>query len=264
MKRIIIAAALLATLASCKNEKQETDTENNVDTTAVSTTETAAVSFDKKVYEKKSALNTKDPHTSVTIDVPEATGTGADSINNKIFRTVREIVHFGENPSDAKSYEEVMASFIGAYEELAKKYPDEDVPWDAKVTGEVVYKTDSIVNVKLTHYTFTGGAHGYGADTSLLFDAKTGRSITQNDLFKDKKGFTALAEKKFRAKYKIAGANINSTGLFFLNDRFSLPNNIFFTDKGILLQYNSDEVAAHAEGTKDVLITYAEAKPFLK
>lgn len=264
MKRIIIAATLLATLASCKKEKPETAAENDTDTTTIATPEAATVSFDKKMYEKKSAIKTKDPRTSVSIDVPEAVGSGADSINNKIFRTVREIVHFGEKPSDAKSYEEVMASFIGAYEELAKKYPDEDVPWEAKVTGEVTYKNDSIVNVKLTHYTFAGGAHGYGADISLLFDAKTGHSITQDDLFKDKKGFTALAEKKFRAKYKINGVNINSTGLFFLNDKFSLPNNIFFTDKGLLLQYNSDEVAAHAEGTKDVLITYAEAKPFLK
>lgn len=261
MKRIIIAAALLATLASCKKEKHENTDDIQTDTTA--TTPTAAVlSFDNKVYEKTSTLG-KAPHTHVSITVPEAVGAGADSINNRIFRSVREIVHFGEKPADAKSYEEVMASFVGAYEELVKKYPDEDVPWDAKVEGSVSYKNDSIVNIKLTHYTFAGGAHGYGADTSLLFDAKTGHSLTADNFIKDKKGFTALAEKKFRVKYKITGANINSTGLFFLNDKFSLPNNIFFTDKGLLLQYNTDEVAAHAEGTKDVLITYGEAKPFI-
>nr|WP_322623343.1 DUF3298 domain-containing protein [uncultured Flavobacterium sp.] len=262
MKRIVIAAALLVTLASCKNEKQENTDNTDIDSTATAPT-AAALSFDNKVYEKSSALG-KEPRTKVSISVPEAVGAGADSINNKIFRSVREIVHFGEKPADAKSYDEVMKSFVGAYEELVKKYPDEDVPWDAKVEGAVSYKNDSVVNVKLTHYVFAGGAHGYGADTSLLFDAKTGHSLTTDNLFKDKKGFTALAEKKFRTKYKITGANINSTGLFFLNDKFSLPNNIFFTEKGLVLQYNTDEVAAHAEGQKDVLITYEEAKPFLK
>lgn len=260
MKRYIPVVALLLALASCKKDKDET-----VDTTTTTDTLTApaVLSFDSKIYTQKSAKAKKGSTTQVNINVPEAVGPGADSINNKIFRTVREIVHFGEKPADAKSYSEVMASFVGAYEELAAKYPDEDVPWEAKVDGKIAYENDSIVNVKLTHYVFAGGAHGYGADTSLLFNAKDGTTITADDLFKDKKGFTALAEKKFRAKYNIKG-NINSTGLFFLNEKFALPNNIFVTDKGYLLQYNTDEVAAHAEGQKDVLIPYAEAKPFLK
>jgi len=260
MKRYITVLALILTLASCKKDKDET---TEIPVTNDTIAEPPVLSFDNKVYEQKSALGKKEPRTQVTINVPEAIGPGADSINNKIFRTVREIVHFGEKPADAKSYSEVMASFITAYEELTKKYPDEDIAWEAKVDGNIPYQNDSIVNIKLTYYVFAGGAHGYGADTSLLFDAKTGTSITADDLFKDKKGFTALAEKKFRAKYNIKG-NINSTGLFFLNEKFALPNNIFVTDKGYVLQYNTDEVAAHAEGQKDVLITYEEAKPFLK
>lgn len=261
MKRYIPVLALLLALTACKKDKDETvDTTTTTDTLAAP----AVLSFDNTVYEKQSALGKAEPRTHVNINVPEAAGPGADSINNKIFRTVREIVHFGEKPADAKSYSEVMASFIAAYEELAKKYPDEDIAWEAKVDGNIPYQNDSIINVKLTHYVFAGGAHGYGADTSLLFDAKTGTSITADDLFKDKKGFTALAEKKFRAKYNIRGANINSTGLFFLDDKFSLPNNIFVTNRGYVLQYNTDEVAAHAEGQKDILVTYEEAKPFLK
>lgn len=262
MKQFIIAVALLATLASCKKDKETDGTGSETDTTAVAP-ETAAISFDNKIYEKKSALKKKEPVTKVTIDVPEAVGAGADSINNKIFRTVRDIVHFGEKPADAKSYDEVINSFIGAYEELAKKFPDEDVPWEANVKGEIVYKNDSIVNIKLKHYTFAGGAHGYGADTSLLFDAKTGRIINRDDLFTDKKGFTALAEKKFRVKYKVSG-NINSTGYMFEKDVFALPNNIFFTDKGLQLVYNQYEAAAYAEGQLEIVIPYAEAKPFLK
>ena len=148
MKRYITVLALILTLASCKKDKDET---TEIPVTNDTIAEPPVLSFDNKVYEQKSALGKKEPRTQVTINVPEAIGPGADSINNKIFRTVREIVHFGEKPADAKSYSEVMASFITAYEELTKKYPDEDIAWEAKVDGNIPYQNDSIVNIKLTY-----------------------------------------------------------------------------------------------------------------
>lgn len=262
MKRYITILALILTLASCKKDKDET---TEVPVTKDTIAQPAVLSFDNKVYEKKSLLGKKEPRTYVSIDVPEAVGGGkaSDSINNGIFHAVRGIVHFGEKPATAKSYDQVMASFIASYEEFAKDYTDEDVPWEAKVTGKIGYKNDTIINVNLNYFTFAGGAHGYGADMSLLFDAKTGHTLKQDDLFKDKKGFTALAEKKFRAKYKITG-NINSTGYMFENDTFALPQNIFFTDKGLLLLYNPYEAASYADGELDITLPYSEASAFLK
>lgn len=264
MKRILLSAALIATLASCKNEKATATPETATDSTTINAPEAAALSFDNKVYEKKSKLKTGNQATVVHLEITEAVGNGADSINNKIFRTVRDIVHFGEGKSKAKSYDALIDEFITDYETITKEDTFEDMPWEATVKASVAYKNDSIINIKLNYYTFTGGAHGYGADTSLLFNANTGTSIERDALFKDKKGFTALAEKKFRAKYKIPAGNINSTGYQFMEDKFVLPNNIFFTDKGLLLLYNHYEAAAYAEGQKYVLISYEEAKPFLK
>jgi len=256
----LFAAVLL--LAGCKNEKEETTTDTTV------TERPAALTFENKEYEQKTTLPGKDPKTYVSISVPDAVGgspAAADTINNKIFRVVRSIVYFGEKPTDAKSYKELMASFIGSYDELAKKYPDDAMSWEAKIKATVDYKTDSIINIKLHNYMFTGGAHGYEGDRSLLFNARTGRSLEYSDIFKDEKAFTAFAEKKFRAKYKIpAGKPINATGLMFEGEKFALPQNIFFKENGILLYYNAYEVAAYAEQQKEVLIPYSEADAYLK
>jgi len=257
----LILSVLL--LTSCKKDKEETIAED----AATTTQKPAALAFADKVYSKKTTLPGPEPRTYVDITVPNATGipVASDSINNKIFRTVRSIVYFGEKPTDATSYQELMNSFIESYDELAKKFPKDAMAWEAKVKGTIDYKTDSIIEIKLHHYTFTGGAHGYEGDRSLLFNAKTGRSLKYSDIFKDEKAFTAFAEKKFRAKYKIpAGKNINATGLMFLDDVFVLPQNIFFKENGILLYYNAYEAAAYAEQQKEVLIPYSEADAFLK
>jgi hypothetical protein len=260
---ILLAAALLT---GCKNEPKETP--EGADTTALETPELpAALAFANKQYSKKSTLPCKDICTNVSINVPEVTGGGAasDSINHNIFKVVRSIVYFGEKPGNGKSYEEVMASFIKSYDDLKKEFPDEDMPWEAKVKGSVDYKSDSLLNIRINNYMFTGGAHGYEADRSLLFNPATGKLLKRKDIFKDEKAFTALAEKKFRAKYKIpAGKSINATGLFFEGDKFALPNEIFFRENGILLLYNTSEVAATAEGRKEILMPYSEVGPFLK
>ena len=256
----LILSVLL--LNSCKKDKEETTTEY---TTTIE--KPAVLTFTDKIYSKKTTLAGPEPRTYVDINVPDASGipVAGDSINNKIFRTVRSIVYFGEKPTDATSYQELMTSFIESYDELAKKFPKDAMAWEAKIKGTVDYKTDSIVGIKLNNYMFTGGAHGYAGDRSLLFNAKTGRSLEYSDIFKDEKAFTAFAEKKFRAKYKIpAGKSINSTGLMFEENKFVLPQNIFFKENGLLLYYNAYEVAAYAEQQKEVLIPYSEADAFLK
>jgi hypothetical protein len=252
----------LVLLTGCKKDKEGTPE------TTTTAEETPALSFEPKEYSKKTTLPGNEPRTYVTISVPEAVGTNTiatDTINNKIFRTVRSIVYFGEKPTDAKSYEELMSSFIGSYEEMAKKFPNDAMAWEAKIKAMVDYKTDSIIGIKLNNYLFTGGAHGYAGDRSLLFNTQTGRSLEYKDIFKDEKAFTAFAEKKFRAKYKIPESkNINATGMMFEDDTFALPQNIFFKENGILLYYNAYEVAAYAEQQQEVLIPYSEADAFLK
>lgn len=264
MKRCLIILLSLTLLTACKKDKDENpETPMAQDSIA----QPEALTFGSKMYREKSKLPGKEPVTYVSIEVPDAVGDGPapDSINNKLFHVVRSIVYFGEKPTNAISYQELMDSFIGSYDSFKKQYPDEDLPWEAKIKATVDYQNDSIINIKVNNYMFTGGAHGYEGNRSLVFDAKTGHLLTKKDIFKDEKGFTALAEKKFREKFKIpAGKNINGTGLFFPNDKFILPESIFFTKEGILLYYNAVEVGSFADGTKEVLITYSEAKPFLK
>lgn len=258
VRKYILLLAAVAVIG-CGKEKQETE-----DTVP----EMKALAFTNKNYEKKTSLPCQDKCTHVSISIPlaESATVPADSINNKIFNTVRSIVYFGEKPTDGKTYEEVMNSFVSSYEELKKKFPADPMPaWEAVIRGSVPYISDSIINVKLNNYTFTGGAHGYEGDRSLLFNAVTGKSLEYKDIFKDEATFKAHAEKKFREKFKIpAGKPINSTGLMFEDEAFALPQNIFFTDKGLLLYYNAYEIASYAEQQKELLIPYSEATPFLK
>lgn len=247
-------------LTSCKEDKE------------VQSEEVAkgapALDFTTAQYKQSTTLACKDTCTYADIEVPIAQNTPvvADSINKKIFSVVRNIVYFGEKPSNAKNYDGIVKSFIKSYDDLAKEFPEEaNMQWVARIRGSITYQSGNLLNIKLNNYMFTGGAHGYEGDRSLIFDLKTGKSLGPAELFTDVKSVTALAEKKFREKYNIAaGKNINATGLMFENDKFVLPQNIFLQDNGVLLYYNAYEAASYADGSKELLLPYSVIDDYLR
>lgn len=244
MKKFLTLTILMILLVSCKNE----------------------LTFKEVHFEKKSSLPCKENCPEVTVTIPVASNVPivADSINKKVFAVVKEIIYFGEKPYTSTDYQGLLDSFIGSYDEMKTKYPKEIFGWEGKLEGKVAYHTDSILNIKIEHYTFTGGAHGYSGIRSLLFDPKTGKHIPNEFLFRNINQFKAFAEKKFRAKYKIpADQNINATGLMFESDKFELPMSFFYQENGLLLYYNTYEVASYADGPKELLLSYEELKPYL-
>ncbi|MBF7091072.1 DUF3298 and DUF4163 domain-containing protein [Flavobacterium sp. ALJ2] len=227
---------------------------------------TKELSFKEQTFEKKSTLPCKSncPQISLKIPIAQNPPIVADSINKKVFSVLKEIVYFGEKPFESTDYNDLTTSFIGSYEEMHKKFPDDKFGWEAKIEGNIEYQSDSIINIKINHYTFTGGAHGYQGYRSLLFNPKTGKTITNKKLFVNEKDFKVFAEKQFRAKYKIpVTGSINATGLMFENEKFNLPLNIFYTKEGLLLYYNSYEAASYADGPKELLLPYDKVNDYL-
>ncbi|NMH26625.1 DUF3298 and DUF4163 domain-containing protein [Flavobacterium silvaticum] len=222
--------------------------------------------FETQTFEKKTSLPCKGvcPHVVLKIPIAKNQQPQADSINNKVFSVLKQIIYFGEKPYDAKDYKGLVTDFMASYEKTQRDNPDDLFGWEGEVTGKVIYTSENLIDIEIQHYTFTGGAHGYAGKRSLLFDAQTGKSVPNEKLFSDVKGFTKLAESKFRKQYGIdQKAPINSDGFMFETQSFTLPETIFFTKSGILLYYNPYEIASYADGPQQILIPMAEAKPFL-
>lgn len=222
------------------------------------------LAFETKKFHKE-IIHQKDT-TAIEIEValsPDKTAV-ADSINGLFLKEIGTLFSF-DSTKQAGNFNEICTLFIKEYRTFLKDAPEYTTPWDASATGKIAHQSDDLINLTVDFYSFTGGAHGYGASHSYFIDAKTGKQLQKEALFSDLKGFTKLAEREFRIQQQMpAKANINETGYWFENDRFHLPENIFYTDKGILLLYNQYEIASYADGPIELLIPYIEADKFLK
>lgn len=248
MKKPLYTFLFLLLLIGCAEEKEK-------------------LAFTEEKFQKQLLLPGGKDTTIIKVILPVATNKSiaADSINKKVFAVVKEIVYFGDKPFTSKDYNLLLESFIVSYKQFVHDFPDYNIPWEASLKGKVLFQTDSILNIQIDHYSFTGGAHGNGGLRSILINPNTGKTIANKDLFINENDFKAFAEKQFRIKYKIpANGSINATGFQFEDEKFHLPLNIFYTEKGLLLYYNQYEAAAYVEGPKELFLPYEMINAFLK
>ena len=257
MKHYIAIAFTALLFTACGKDKKET---NEIDTE-----DTVPLTFEVMHYDKETASSCTDcPNINMDIAVAAGLQPTADSINKAVFNVTREVIHYGKDPYSATDYKQLTESFVKSYTDIKEEYPDETAIWEGTVKATVDYRTDDIINVVVNYYTFKGGANGNAGIESLLFDPKTGHRFLNREIFNDVDGFTDFVEKKFRKQFNIEPMeSINSTGLLFEDGKFSLPNSILFTEKGIVLYYNAYEISAYSEGTKELVLPYEEIEDYL-
>lgn len=202
----------------------------------------------------------------VSIDVPKAMGNTklATSINTAIQEEIISWLSFNETGRANNIYEGINA-FLQDYNELKNKYPEESMPWEATIGGDIVFENEQILTIQLKSYLFTGGAHGLSTIRFLNFDKSAKTELYREELFKSEVQFTAYAENLFKKQENIpAEADINSTGFMFETETYYLPENIGYTDDGLLLYYEPYEIASYADGPITLLIPFQEINSYLK
>jgi hypothetical protein len=223
--------------------------------------------FETEKIQQKSDLPCEETCTNISIDVDLASGNFvADSINSAVFEKVKSIVYFGEIPLEASEYSDLTNSFIKAFDDFKTEFPDDFMmPWEANVTSKLQFQSANLIQIRIDYDTFTGGAHGMFASNVLSFDALTGKQLKTKDFFKDLDGLKKMATEKFRTEFKIPKEqSLVEAGYFFQNEDFVLPENVFFSKKGITFHYNVYEIASYAQGAIILNFTNEEIKPFLK
>ena len=201
----------------------------------------------------------------VKISIPEVKGRSkvARTVNNALTEEIISLLTF-EDSLEVGTLNEAILSFRKGYEHIQQLYPDETPGWKAEIFADISYEDEQWLSIRLDTYTFTGGAHGYGAVRFLNFDKQKGTEIMSWQLFRNRDGFERLAEARFREQEKIPeNKPINSTGFMFEEDRFYLPENIGLGPEGVKLLYNQYEVASYADGPIELVLPYSEVHQFL-
>jgi len=248
VKKLFLPFIITVLLVGCKKDEQELEFE--------------VLSIEK--ISEENCIPEEENCTYISIEIPWALNseTRSKKINRKIEKHIIQLIDY-QDENNFKNLEDLSEKFIDDYETSSLEFPEYNIPWEASVDGRISHRSPDLVSIEFDLALFTGGAHGYTSVSYLNFNSKTGDQFGTKDIFEDE--FKSYAEKLFRTKYDIPEDQpINSTGLFFENDSFQLPQNIGFSKNKIILRYNAYEVASYAKGSIQLEIPIKDVDEFFK
>lgn len=207
-----------------------------------------------------SEINITTPNnTIVEVNIPNATGNKeiVNQINSEIQKAVIATLHVGEpHEMTSNSIEESITSFNDEFKSFQSDFPYSEQIWEAQIDGDIMYQSTEIISIAITSYVNTGGAHGILNIALLNFDAINGQPFKNKTLFKDIEAFKSIAQVHFEEATK-------DKDIFLESNSFELPENIGYSEEGIVLLYNTYEMAPYASGIIQFTIPFKEVANYL-
>ncbi|CAN5745257.1 hypothetical protein BH11PSE3_BH11PSE3_42970 [soil metagenome] len=145
---------------------------------------------------------------------------------------------------------------------------DHEQQWSAEQSFTVHRPNANTVSLAVTFYSYSGGAHGYGATTCSLVDLRTGRAVGPQGVF-------AAGDQWLRTMTQIVGADlkkqfVEQPGFDDALEPAKLGKQLveahrycWRTDK-LELIFNAYDVGPYSSGSFEVDIPYARLKPLLR
>ena len=238
LKKITLLVFVLLTITSCNKEVNLTFTETNF------------IKTEKAIIE---------------INIPNADGnnTVSESINSTIENFIVNTISFSEDSLNNLSLNDAVKKFDSIYVAFKDDFEENPLIWEILIDGEVTYQSPALTCIAINSYLNTGGAHGNMTISFLNFNSQTGQLLHLDDHIKNKVDFIKLAENHFIIKLH-ESSNEDGFDNYFLGEDFHLPENIGFSDEGVILLYNVYEIAPYSEGITEFTIPFEEALPYLK
>ncbi len=237
LKRIISFFAFLIVLTSCNSEfKPATFETIDVD-----------VAYDAQI--------------SATYSKAKGTSELSHTINTNVENAIIKALSPLENTDDLK---DVLKAFNTEYLDFKNEFSEESEPaWELQIETELTYQSAEVLTIAISTYEFKGGAHGSDQIQFLNLDAKTGKVLSRNEIIKDIESFKALAQQAFVNSLSNKKDNLKMEDFFF-GEPFHLPENIGFSEDGLVLLYNVYEVASYDQGYTEFVIPFSECESYLK
>lgn len=201
----------------------------------------------------------------IEINIPNADGTNdvSKAINSTIEHFIVNTISFNEDSPINISLSDAVKKFDSIYIAFKDDFDENTLIWEALIEGDVTYQSPALTCIAINSYLNTGGAHGNMIISFLNFNSQTGQLLQTEDHIKNKTDFIKLAEKHFNLKLQESSDEDVFDNYFFEED-FHLPENIGFSDDGVILLYNVYEIASYSEGITEFTIPFEEALPYLK
>lgn len=190
------------------------------------------------------------------------------------------VSYFGEDYEDLSPEEATRRytdDYLSAYKDLEEDYKDDLANADKRPVGAwysyyemssntIAFNQADIISYTVSFENYTGGAHGAHAYNNHVLNLRTGRPITEEEIFvEDYQDSLAriLVDRIARQNNLTDIKELEDIGFFNVDEIY--PNGNFLVDEeGITYSFNEYEIAAYVVGVTNVRLPYQDIRHLLK
>jgi len=173
-----------------------------------------------------------------------------------------------EDTEQAITRERLIEGVQAQYDDyMTVKDSETVVDWQLSRSAFIVFANEDFASLVVKNEGYLGGAHGFSDEQLFVFDGKSGKLLTWDDILSpgSREVFVRAAEAEFRRARDIKpGQSLEDAGFTFEGGAFTLSRNFAVTDRGISLHYNPYEVGPYVMGATDCMVPMDVARPALK
>lgn len=204
----------------------------------------------------------------VSIEKIKLESGSSDDARQKMEEALLQAISETSNSEEpVKRPEQIAENLEKEYQQIVKEMPDYNLPWEYQSDFSVYLNEQGLFGVKLSSYSFTGGAHGNSFIYYYNFDVDNGKLLKLRDLILTKKydQFIAQSETQFRDTRGIDSTeSYEEAGFWFEDDQFTLNDNFRYSREGLEIVYNPYEIAPFSEGEIVLRFSYKAVEEFVK
>lgn len=127
--------------------------------------------------------------------------------------------------------------------------------------SEVRYLDDQYVDLSVTGYEYTGGAHGMPYRTDYLFDRQTGKRLELSDVIGiPEEELKTVVSRYFRELSEKTKFSFDDPGTLetIVAERITMGSPFYITDEGVVFYFTPYDIAPYSEGFPEVIIPFEE------
>lgn len=230
---------------------------------------TESFSYELSTFKKQSdyCKQGKGQCAEVVVQYPFYQSGNAKFVNEVIQSTVKNSLYnvISEEKSPNISIEKMTELIIESYDGFIEDFSDTKEKWDINVSVISTFQKGDILSLSFNTEYYTGGAHSNSQINYKIINVKSNKILKLSEMISDKKQLTKTAEKLFRKQKNLpTGINLQEEGYFFENGKFTINDNVGLNQNGLIIYFNSYEIAPHSMGPSAVFIPFYEIKDILK
>lgn len=257
MKKLALFLVLIFALAACRNEKNKVENNESV-------VDTLSYSFDSVKVSSTNIVTNGAKETDTTKAVIQYPVFKNEELNKYIQRQI--LNYFSEEDKSVIAYQDIAKSFITGYDSFYHENKDTQQVWFLNIDVHVLHQTANYIALEYVHSDYSGGAHPNTNFSFINYNPKTNQPLTLDSLIDkgNKAKLTSVAEGIFRKDEKLSPTEPLAGKYFFSDGKFTLPDNFYVSNKGLVFFYNPYEIKAYAFGTTEITIPFAALKEIAK